>query len=91
MAKKLNSQALVDSSIVESKLSSDVRTKLNRAAGVPEAPTDGKQYVRQNSDWAEINLSSVLSRLDALETANTQLSARVAALESDMSDITITE
>lgn len=29
------------------------------SAGIPEAPNDGGQYVRQNEDWAEVDLSGV--------------------------------
>ena len=47
--------------------------------GVPEAPTDGKIYARQNGTWVEVSvdLSAILARLDALETAMSTITINV--------------
>lgn len=47
--------------------------------GIPEAPTDGKLYARKNGQWVEVSvdLSAILARLDALETAMSTITINI--------------
>ena len=47
--------------------------------GVPEAPEDGKQYVRKNGTWSELDTN--VSETD-LTAVNSKIAANTAAIEA---------
>lgn len=49
--------------------SQHVRTTISTIGGIPEAPTDGQQYARQNAAWAVVGSASAAATLYVQATA----------------------